>query len=341
MSEIIRMACLGFVFDKYAQPVIRALAPPDFELSFAESPAETTEAMIAHSDVLLVTAAVTEEMMQRAGRLRFIQKWGTGYEKIDVAAAERHGIAVAITAGVNADTIGEHAVTLMLTVLRRVVVADRALREGRWIPGEIRPVGARLYGKTVGIIGFGNVGRAVARQLQGFGTTVLYHKRGGPVLPEQSHGAHFAGLDALLERSDIVTLHCPGGGANVGMIGATAIARMKPGAVLINVARGDLVVEADLVAALRSGKLSGAGLDVFAEEPLRPGSPLRELDNVVLTPHSAGSLMDDVPIMARHSFENIAAFLRGEPVRPADLIVNPRVPRTYPHPQLEPQDLQT
>lgn len=323
----VRLACLGFVFDRHAQPVIRACAPESFEISFAEQPGDLTEAMLTGSDMLLTVAPVTDDMMSCAKRVRFIQKWGTGYDKIDVAAAERHGITVAITAGANADTIAEHALTLMLTVLRRIVVADRALREGRWIPGEIRPVGQRLFGRTVGLVGFGNVGRAAARQLRGFGTTVLYFKRGGPVAPEDAHGASFASLDELLERSDIVSLHCPGGRENAGMIGVERLARMKPGAVLINVARGDLVVEADLVAVLRAGKLSGAGLDVFAEEPLRQGSPLRELDNVVLTPHSAGSLMDDVPIMAKHSFDNMQDFLAGKKIRAADLIVDPKQPR--------------
>ncbi|QJP14151.1 hypothetical protein G3545_11120 [Starkeya sp. ORNL1] len=327
MTAAIRIACLGLVFDRHAEAMIRRCAPANFELSFAERPEDMTEATLTESDVLLVTAPVTDAMMRRAPRLRFIQKWGTGYEKIDVAAAERHGITVAITAGVNADTIGEHAIALMLATLRRIPLADRALRECRWISGDIRPVGQRLYGKTVGIIGFGNIGRAVARQLRGFDGTVLYYKRGGAVAEELAHGASFATFDELLGRSDLITLHCPGGGANVGMIDRAAIARMKPGATLINVARGDLVVETDLVAALASGRLAGAGLDVFSEEPLRPDSPLRALDNVVLTPHSAGSLMDDVPIMAGHSFDNIAAFLRGEPIRPRDLIVAPAAPR--------------
>jgi phosphoglycerate dehydrogenase-like enzyme len=134
-------------------------------------------------------------------------------------------------------------------------------------------------------------------------------------------------FDQLLAESDIVTLHCPGGGANLNLIGKAAIAKMKPGAVIINTARGNLIVEEDLVEALQSGRLSGAGLDVFVEEPLRPASRLRGLDNVVLTPHSAGSLMDDVGLMAGHAFENILCFLRGEPVRPADAIVTPAHPR--------------
>ncbi|MCS0494483.1 phosphoglycerate dehydrogenase [Ancylobacter sp. MQZ15Z-1] len=323
----VRLACLGFVFDRHAQALIRQGAPAGFELAFAERPQDMSEAMLAESEVLLVTAPVTDAMMARAPRLRFIQKWGTGYDKIDTEAARRRGIAVAITAGVNADTIAEHAIALMLATLRRIPLADRALREGRWISGEIRPVGQRLYGKTVGIVGFGNIGRAVARQLRGFDGEVLYFTRGGPVAGELAHGARFVPFEELLAQSDIVTLHCPGGAANAGMFDAAALARMKPGATLVNAARGDLVVEADLVAALTSGRLAGAGLDVFAEEPLRADSPLRSLDNVVLTPHSAGSLMDDVPIMAAHAFRNITAFLGGETLPARDVVVPPAAPR--------------
>lgn len=323
----IRIACLGFVFDRVAQDVIRQVAPPNIDLSFAEHAHEVTPEMVAASDVLFTVAPVTDGMMKSAPRLRLIQKWGTGYEKIDTAAAARHGIAVAITSGVVSNTVAEHAITLMLTVMRNILAADRAMREGRWITSELRPKSQRLYGKTVGIIGFGGIGRAVARQLSGFDATVLYFKRGGRLAGEPEHGATFVPLDELLARSDVVTLHAPGGAQNRHMIGKNEIARMKRGAVLINVARGELVVEEDLVAALRSGQLSGAGLDVFAEEPLRPGSPLRELDNVVLTPHAAGSLMDDLAVMASHAFENVLGFLRGEPIRPADLVVNPEKPR--------------
>jgi phosphoglycerate dehydrogenase-like enzyme len=215
----------------------------------------------------------------------------------------------------------------MLAVMRRIVVADAAVRDGRWIPSELRPHTRRLFGRTVGIVGFGNIGRAVARQLRGFETTILYYKRGGRVDDGAALGATYCELDELLSRSDIVSLHCPGGAANRRMIDRARFIAMKPGAIFINVARGELVVEQDLVAALTSGHLSGAGLDVFAEEPLPLGSLLRELPNVVLTPHSAGSPMEDVAIMARHAFDNIVAFLAGRAIRPADLIVAPGRPR--------------
>jgi phosphoglycerate dehydrogenase-like enzyme len=323
MSAHVRIACTGFVFDPAAEAIIRGVAPPQFDLTFAQHPEALAGDALAQSEILLTVAPVTGEMLQRAPKLRFIQKWGTGYEKIDTHAAARHGIGVAITAGANADTVAEHAIALMLAVMRRIVVADAAVRAGRWIPSELRPVTRRLFGRTVGIVGFGNIGRAVARQLRGFEATILYYKRGGPVDDEAGLGATYAALDELLSRSDIVSLHCPGGAANRRMIDRPRLAAMKPGAVLVNVARGELVAEEDLVDALASGHLAGAGLDVFAEEPLPPGSPLRELPNVVLTPHSAGSPMEDVAIMARHAFGNIEAFLAGRQLRPADVIVPP------------------
>lgn len=319
-----RCAALGFVFDPVAQSIIREIVPPGLELTFAEHPEDMTEEMLVESDVLLVVAPVTDDMMRRAPRLRFIQKWGTGYDKIDTKAAGRHGIVVAITAGANANTIAEHAITLMLNVMRRVIVSDRALREGRWIPNDIRPHSQSLFGKTVGIIGFGNIGKAVARLLQGFETEILYYdtrvSSNGADLPTNATSVT---LNELLARSDVVTLHCPGGGANTNLINAETIALMKPGAIVINAARGDLIAEHYLVDALENGHLSGAGLDVFAEEPLRPGSPLRALENVVLTPHSAGSIMDDVLPMAAHAFENISRFLANKAIRQADVIVDP------------------
>lgn len=323
----VRVACVGFVFDSAAEAVIRQVAPKIFDLTFAEQPERLTAEALAASDMLLTVAPLTDAMMHAAPRLRLIQKWGSGYEKIDVAAAGRHGIAVAITSGANADTVAEHAVTLMLAVMRRVTLADRAVREGRWIPAELRPISRKLFGKTVGIVGFGNIGQALARQLRGFSTSNLYFKRGGRLANEATLNATFVDLPELLARSDVVSLHCPGGAENRRMIGRAELAQMKPGAYLINTARGELVVEEELIEALQRGHLGGAGLDVYAVEPLPPGSPLRGLDNVVLTPHAAGSHMDDIALMANHAFENMLAFLEGKPIRAADVIVAPERPR--------------
>ncbi len=319
----LRVLCLGFVFDALAQADIRSVAPPGLELAFSEQHLDIPEGYLERADILVVVSPVTEDMLARAPNVRFIQKWGSGYEKIDLDAAARRGIPVAITAGANAQTIAEHTVALMLATLRRIVVADRAVREGRWIPSELRPVSQRLRGKMVGIVGMGTIGRAVAGMLAGFDAKILYNKRGGPLPDDTAKGWRFADLPMLLEQSDIVTLHCPGGAANRGMIDTAAIARMKRGAVLINVARGELVDEDALISALRDGHLAGAGLDVFRQEPLQAGSPLRDLDNVVLTPHAAGSVGEDVALVAEHAFRNIAAFAEGRRLDPADVIVDP------------------
>lgn len=319
----LQVLCLGFVFDAMAQADIRSVAPPGLELAFSEQHLDIPEGYLERADILVVVSPVTEDMLARAPNVRFIQKWGSGYEKIDLDAAARRGIPVAITAGANAQTIAEHTVALMLATLRRIVVADRAVREGHWTPSELRPVSQRLRGKTVGIVGMGNIGRAVAGMLAGFDTKILYNKRGGSLPDAMAKGWRFAELPMLLEQSDIVTLHCPGGAANRGMIDTAAIARMKRGALLINVARGELVDEEALISALRDGHLAGAGLDVFRQEPLQAGSPLRDLDNVVLTPHAAGSVGEDVALVAEHAFRNIAAFAERRPLDQADVIVDP------------------
>lgn len=326
-SAGVRVTCIGFVFDRVAEPIIRAAAPDWMELAFVERPAELTEEVLADSDVLVTVAGVGEDMMRRATKLRFIQKWGVGYDRIDVAAAERLGITVAITAGANAHSVAEHAVMLMLAVLRCTVRADRSLRDGRWGQNEFRRHSSNLAGKTVGIVGYGHIGHAVSRLLDGFGSEVVYYDPSGQLPDDPAGRARLVPFRELLSRSDIVTLHCPGNETTRGLIGREAFAAMKPGAVLINTARGSIVSEPDLVAALKNGQLSGAGIDAFAPEPLPASSPLLALDNVVLTPHTAGMVMDDIAPMARHSFKNITCFLNGEAITPADLIVTPELPR--------------
>ncbi len=324
----IRVACVGLVFDEAAQAIIRGVAPADFQLVFAERPETLDAATLAQVDFLLTVAPTTEATMRQAPRLRLIQKWGTGVDKIDLAAADRHGIPVTITAGANAASIAEHTILLMLAALRRVVVADRSVREGRWEPAALRPVSRTLWGRTVGILGFGSIGRAVARRLRGFEARVLYHTRSGRAA--EAAEASFVAFDRLLAESDVLTLHCPGGAKNRHLIDAGALARMKPGAVLINTARGELVDERALVAALESGQLGGAGLDVFDPEPLPPGSRLRDFPQVVLTPHAAGSVPDDVAPMARHAFANMKRALLGEAFPAADIVVAPSRLRAFP-----------
>jgi phosphoglycerate dehydrogenase-like enzyme len=177
-------------------------------------------------------------------------------------------------------------------------------------------------------VGFGNIGRAVAGLLQGFQTRLIYCDPNGQIGDtDVDTGARCVAMPELLAHADIVTLHCPGGARNRHLLDAAAIAAMKPGAIIINAARGELIAEDALADALASGHLLGAGLDTFEQEPLSPHSRLRQLDAVVLTPHSAGSVLDHVEPMAAHAFENIQRMLRGELPRAADLVVNPAHPR--------------
>ncbi len=303
---------------------IVAAAPPGFEVEFGNaSDPQGWRDLIARSDFLLLAAnPMTADMIGAAPRLRLIHKWGIGFDDIDLAAAGREGVGVAITAGANAHAVAEHTIMLMLATLRRLSVVDRALREGRWLFKEMRVQCLQLSGRTVGLVGFGNIGRAVARRLSGFDVTILYHDP-RPAAPEveRTLGATRLPFDELLARADVLSLHCPGGEENRHMMGAAQFARMRRGAVLVNAARGELVDPAALHAALTDGTLMGAGLDVFEREPPVAGDPLLALDNVTLSPHTAASVLDNVGRVARHAFGNMQRVVDGVALAEADVVV--------------------
>ena len=261
-------------------------------------------------------------MLERAKRLRMIQKWGIGVDRIDVDAARRRGIALAITAGSNAAPVAELTLALMLAVYRRIAYVDRAMRQGLWPKAEMRETCFQIAGKTVGLVGFGNIGRMVARRLSGFDAKVIYaDARAADRETEVALGVSRVALPELLACSDIVSLHAPFTPQTARMIDAASIATMKQGAVLINTARGELVDERALYEALVAGKLRGAGLDAFDPEPPKPDNPLLRLDQVVVTPHAGGGVFDNVENVARHALGNIVRFLRGEPIAAADVII--------------------
>lgn len=312
-------------------PEIRAqieeVLPEGFRLDFADATAgRPWETIVAESDfVLLASSRITANLLQSASHLRLIHKWGIGVDTIDLGAAKAAGIGVAITAGANAHAVAEHTIMLMLATLRRLSVVDRALREGRWLFKEMRAQCLQLSGKKVGLLGFGNIGRAVAQRLAGFDTTVLYYDpRRAPPDVEARLNAQFVPFATLLERSQIFSIHCPGGEENRHLIGAEAFAQMPRNAVLINAARGEIVDPAALLAALTDGTLMGAGLDVFEDEPPTADNKLLHLQNVTLTPHTAASVLDNVGRVAEHAFANMQRVVRGEALPAADLIIEPR-----------------
>jgi len=321
-----RVICLD-VWAEAVRDVVRRSAPPEFELGFASSYEAGHQRELAATAEFLVPgfASVDAAMVEGAPRLRMVQKWGIGIDAIDQQALRERGIALAIAAGCNAGPVAELAVTLMLSVYRRIPYVNKALREGRWPTPEMRETCFQLKGKTIGLVGFGHIGRMLARRLAGFEVRIVYFdpQRAEPSV-EAALAAQWLPLDALLAQSDIVSLHLPLTPRTARMIDAAAIAGMKDGAVLINTARGGLIDEAALADALTSGKLRGAGLDAFDPEPPPPDHPLLALDQVVATPHSGGGVFDNVEPVVRHAFGNIQRFLRGEGLPPGDLVIAPQ-----------------
>lgn len=228
---------------------------------------------------------VTAEMIAAAPCLRLIQKIGVGVNTIDLAAAQARGIAVCNLPGTNAPAVAELTLALMLAALRRIPMFDVAMRHGEGFALDpVRKDGiGELGGRTVGLVGYGAVPRALAPVLAALGCRVLYATRTAPA----DAVGEWRELPALLAESDVVSLHVPLTEETARLIDAAALARMKPGAILVNTARGGLVDEPALIAALRTERLAAAGLDVFVEEPTDPANPLLALPNVVLTPHIA------------------------------------------------------
>src|SRR5262245_25640642 len=225
------------------------------------------------------TSHFTRAVLQGCSSLKLISIWGTGTDNVDLSAARDLGIRVTNTPGVSAIAVAEHALTLMLSVARRVVEVDRQVREGKWP----RAMVTQLHGKTVGLIGTGAIGREMARLAKGIGCRVIawsFHPQGD--------FADWVEFDDVFRQSDVVSVHVRQSTESIGMIRREHFELMKPGAILINTARGPIVDETDLVWALQTQRIAGAGLDVFDREPLPSDNPLLKLRNVVLTPHSAG-----------------------------------------------------
>jgi phosphoglycerate dehydrogenase-like enzyme len=241
---------------------------------------------MAEADVLWhVLKPVTAAHIAAAPSLRLIQKIGVGVNTIDLAAARARGIAVCNMPGTNSRAVAEMTLLLMLAALRRAAALDAATRRGEgWIAGpRWQEAYGELCGRTVGLVGYGAVPAILAPMLDAMGADLIYTARA----PKAERPGAWSTLEALLARADIVSLHLPLTPETTRVIDAAALARMKPGAILVNTARGGLVDEPALVAALASGRLAAAGLDVFAQEPVVPDNPLLALDNVVLAPHVA------------------------------------------------------
>jgi len=299
----------------------------DMEANREDRPMEREQVLkrIADREGLLsmITDRVDAELMDRAPNLKIISNLAVGYNNIDVAAATARGIAVTNTPGVTTEPTADLALGLILAVARRIVEEDRLTREGKfqyWAP--MLFLGRSVARKTLGIVGFGAIGQAVAKRARGFDMRILYNRRRRlDEARERELGIEYADFGRLLRESDFVSLHVPLTDETRHLIGAKELRQMKPTAFLINASRGPVVNEKELVEALGKGVIAGAGLDVYENEPtLAPG--LTELPNVVLTPHVGSGTIEDRTLMARMATDNLLAGLKGEVPR---FILNPDV----------------
>ncbi len=292
--------------------------------NFMFSDAEIKKHILKADGVLAVfTRPLTAAMLQESTKLKIVANFGVGYNNIDVAKANEMGIVVCNTPNAVTEPTAEMAFGLLLSLTRNIALTDRGLRTNpsfKW--GMMENLGTGILGKTVGIVGMGRIGQAFARRAIASGMNVIYCNRTRlPEEIEQKYGCERVSFEALLERSDVISLHCPLTEETHHLINEAAMIRMKQGAILINTARGPVIDEKKLVKYLQNGKLGGAGLDVFEAEPVITPE-LFALDNVVLTPHNATGTIDTRIEIAREAAENIVRFFEG---RKDISIVNPVV----------------
>src|SRR6266571_101168 len=298
----------------------RAMIPSDFRVEYNASDAPLPKAELVRrlqgKDGLVchIISTIDDEVLAGAPTLKVVSNVAVGFNNIDVAAARRRGVVVTNTPDVLTETTADFAWALLMGAARRVVEADRFARSGQWTRWQWDLLwGQDVWGKTLGVIGFGRIGRAVARRALGFGMRILYHDAvRADAAAERDLQATYAERDDLLRQADFVTLHALLTPETRHLIDARALGLMKKTAILVNAARGPVVDEAALVTALTEGRIAGAGLDVFEGEPKVHPGPL-PLTNVVLAPHIASASFDTRLAMATLAVKNCVAVLEGKP----------------------------
>jgi D-3-phosphoglycerate dehydrogenase len=278
--------------------------------AYADRPSTADELIARIRDAEVVinirsTSKFTADVIARCPQLRLISIWGTGTDNVDLEAAKAGGVRVTNTPGVSAVAVAEHTLALIMAVAKQIVTVDRQVREGKW-PRAMVP---QLRGKVLGLIGTGAIGREVARLGKAIGMRVIawtFHPGGDT--------AEWVGFEEVFRQADVVSVHVRQSSDTSGIIRREHFELMKPGAIFINTARGPIVSEADLIAALQTNRIAGAGLDVFEREPLPPDSPLYSLLNVVLTPHAAGITPETTEAGLALAIDNVFAFLAGRPI---------------------------
>jgi D-3-phosphoglycerate dehydrogenase len=308
-----------FTFDRLdvEEAILRPLGA-EIDARQCRTEADLLDAVAEADYVLTQFAPVTARVIAAMPRARLIVRYGIGVDNVDLDAAKARGIPVCNVPAYCIDEVADHTLALLLDATRRISANGRVVRDGGWRLAVSLDRMKALRDLTVGVVGFGRIGRAVADRLRGFGCRIL---ASDPMVSGEQfagHGAEAVSLETLLAASDVVTLHCPSTPATRRLINRESIARMKPGAILINVARGDVVETAALVEALRDGRIIAAGLDVADQEPLPAESPLRTMDGVLVTSHIASASAKAVRTLRESAAGAIARSIRGEP--PIDVV---------------------
>ena len=296
--------------------ILCSVIPEGFRVETLESPdRECLLRQAVDADYFLVSGrlAINEEVLKAVSHLKMIQRTGVGTEMLDLEAIKRHGIPVYVNAGVNAQSVAEHTLTLMLSCLKHLPQINRQTHSGIWKKQASGLQTRELSGKNVGLVGMGNIGRIVSRLLNAFGAVVYYTDvvRQSDAVERDLKLTYFPSFEELIPNVDILSFHCPLTSENVGILNARTLSMMKSGAVVVNTARGKLINPDDLYDAIVSGRILSAGLDTHYDEPIKGDNKLLGLENVILTPHIGGLSYEAFHSMMKGAVDNIVAFEAG------------------------------
>jgi len=306
--------------------ILKSVVPDGFTVeTLEEATYDCLLRQCVDADYLLVSGRlpIDEGVLSIAKQLKMIQRTGVGMEMLDVEAIKRHNIPVYVNAGVNARSVAEHTITLILACLKRLPQINSDTHNGVWKKQEQGLTTRELYGKTVALVGMGNIGRTVAEMLQPFGVRILYTDvcRQSADVENDLGLTYCESFEAILPKADILSFHCPLTPENTEILNSRTIALMKPGAIVVNTARGKLINPDDLYEALQNCRITSAALDTHYEEPIKEGNKLAELDNVILTPHIGGLSYEAFQSMMAGAVENITCFESGNKNKISDKLL--------------------
>jgi phosphoglycerate dehydrogenase-like enzyme len=296
--------------------LLTGMAPADYEVVTApiKGEVEAQKQLVADTDFLILfPGVIAEPVLRAAPNLKLIQLVSAGFDQLDLNVCRELGVPVANNGGTNSLDVAEHTLTLILAWYRQLKAMDENVRNGNWWAIDSGATTYTISGKTVGLVGLGNIGRKVARLLRAFGARVLYSDAfAAPPEVEQELGVQRVALDELLAQSDVVSLHVPLNADTRGLLSTAQFTRMKPTALVVNTCRGPVIDETALIAALQQGEIAGAALDVLEKEPPDPANPLLQMPNVLLSPHIAGVTRDTWARRGEFIFANLERVRRGE-----------------------------